>query len=425
MGSQRRVNDFQLFGTDKEKIPVKKFADGEFVGNEKGGSFKYQMDLRLPKSQTVMAHISWMAENYGLVMLNDLLPQFSKSKISARVRFKLPDGWRVSSNEKILGENDFLVEDIRNGVFLIGDQWRTIKSEGKGAEINLYTLGKWKFEDAEVLAMADSITSEYSKIFGIKPAERNSIFLLPFAKNIGQGRWQAETRGKNITIVSSSMPFRNQALQRLHEQLRHELFHLWIPNRLNLLGDYAWFYEGFAVYQALKTGVWLGQIRFEDFLSTLGSAYDIHTRSSNDISFFSATNNSSNGISSSVYSKGMLVAFLTDIAILRKTKGKRDISVVFRGLPFRSAVNKNALSANQVILEEFSKRDELLEIVEKYIKGAAKIRWDDYLDSIGVEDVGRVPFARLRMRSKLKGKEKALLKKLGYNRWRKFVKRSR
>jgi len=420
-----RVKNFELRDDEGKKIPVKKFGDGEFLAEREARSFAYDLDLSTSNEQNSFAHVSWIVKSNGLLMLNDLLPQFGNRNSSAKISFDLPKGWEVAGNRMETDGRDFIVEDIEDEVFLVGDQWRAVKKERDSKTVNFYSVGKWQFEDSEALAMAESISLEYAELFGKKVPDETNIFLLPFPNQTSVGRWQAETRGKNIAIISSSMPFKNQALQRLHEQLRHEIFHLWIPNRLNLLGNYAWFYEGFAVYQALKTGVWLGQIRFEDFLSTLGRAYDLHYRSTNDRSFLSLAKSRSNTVSTSVYSKGMLVAFLSDIAILQKSKGKRDIAAILRSLPYKSEGNGDRLAANDVILSVFSARPELDEIVEKYIKGSSKIDWESYLKYIGVENKGNVRFVRLRVKAKLTGKQKTLLNKLGYNRWRKFIRRPR
>ncbi len=273
--------------------------------------------------------------------------------------------------------------------------------------------------------MAQSILSEYDKLFGEIPFEKTQIYLIRFPKEIEFGRWRAETRGGNTVILSSSLPFKNQAVQRLHEQLRHELFHLWIPNSLNLSGDYAWFYEGFAVYQALKTGVWLGQIRFEDFLNTISEAYNIVNRVEQKYSLIEVSKSRWQGASASVYSKGLLVAFLCDVAILEKSKGKRDLENIFLEVYQKNNNSNIKKDANESILQVLNSFDELNFIVEKHIKGTEKIDLANYLTSIGIENVGTNSDAKFKLKGKLRGREKAVLEKLGYNRWREILRKSK
>ena len=155
---------------------------------------------------------------------------------------------------------------------------------------------------------------------------------MKFPSRCSVGTWEADTRGSTITIVSSDMPFKTQSLQRLHEQLRHEIFHLWIPNGVNLSGNYDWFYEGFALYQSLKVGVAVNRIRFEDMLDTLSRAYNIDSMQSQKLSLIDASKNRWNGSNTQVYARGMLVAFLCDLALLEKSKGKLSTDDLLRDL---------------------------------------------------------------------------------------------
>ena len=62
--------------------------------------------------------------------------------------------------------------------------------------------------------------------------------------------------------------------------MSHELFHLWVPNSLQLAGDYDWFFEGFTLYQALRTDLRLGLISFNDYLETIARVYDSYLAAS-------------------------------------------------------------------------------------------------------------------------------------------------
>ena len=217
------------------------------------------------------------------------------------------------------------------------------------------------------------------------------------------------------------MPFKTLSLQRLHEQLRHELFHLWIPNNLALTGNYDWFYEGFTVYKALKTGVQTNQIRFEDFLDTLSQAYKIDDFQTPSISLIEASKNRWNGANSQVYSRGMLVAFLCDVALLRQSKGKHSIDDIFREIYGKYRIPNELQDGNTAILSVLGNYTELRTIVENYIKGVSKIDWTSDLESIGIE-MSKTDFSiNLNVKSKLDKRQKDLLNKLGYNNWRKIA----
>ncbi len=422
---ERRIRNFKVFNKSDIEIPHKKFADGEFTAENEAGSFSYEVDLNVPENKSLMAHISWIDKEKGLLMLNDLFPNFGKENISARIKFELPEDWQISTREKSAGENEFQTDDLEKAIFLIGKDWREKEFTVKNTKINFVFSGEWQFSDAEASEMARSILSEYDKLFGEIPFEKTQIYLIRFPKEIETGRWRAETRGANTVILSSSMPFKSQAIQRLHEQLRHELFHLWIPNSLNLSGDYAWFYEGFAVYQALKTGVWLGQIRFEDFLNTISQAYNIVNRFGQNYSLIEISKNRWQTGSESVYAKGLLVAFLCDVAILEKSRGKRDLDQVFLEVYQKHGKSNVKKDADESVLRVLNDFDELKFIIEKHIKGTEKIGLANYPTSIGIKNAGTSSEAKFILKEKLRGREKAILEKLGYNRWREILRRSR
>jgi hypothetical protein len=279
-------------------------------------------------------------------------------------------------------------------------------------------------------------------VFGDDGNNQRLIILSDFRTKTSAGQWQAETRGSNVTVISSDMPFRTQSLQRLHEQLRHELFHLWIPNGVNLTGNYDWFYEGFALYESLKLAVALNRIRFEDFLDTLSRAHTIDSAQSQRTSLIQASNTRFEGSNTQIYSRGMLVAFLCDLALLEQSKRKRSVENVLTELfekyrkPVRSADRNRAVlewlrnpkkisivdrsDGNTAVLELLRTNPKMISIVDKYITGSQKIEWASDLAAAGIEDSDAGPITNLRVKEKLNGRQKTLLDKLGYNNWRKL-----
>lgn len=417
----KKVTDLQLFDDSQNEINYKKFADGEFVSEQNAQRFSYKLDISVLQNATSNAHISWANKSQGILMLNDLFPKLNGDKTSAKITFELPNDWKILTNEKGFNANTFLVEDLENAVFVIGKSWRKKEILLDKHRLSFVIFDKWQFEDKLAYEMAKEIFKEYAKLFGGIPFTNSQIVLMNFPIKTEINRWRAETRGTNITILSSQTLAPNLAKQRLHEQLRHEIFHLWIPNSLNLSGDYAWFYEGFAVYQALKTGVWLGQIRFDDFLNTLEQAYFLTQKRNRRISLIEDSKMRWNGNISSVYAKGLLVAFLCEVAILRQSKGKKDLKTIFRRTYRKYSKNAEKTDANTSILKVLQQSKELDPIIKKYINGKEKFEWAKYLSALGIENIGNDINANLRLKSKLSGRQKTLLKKLGYNRRRNFI----
>ena len=141
--------------------------------------------------------------------------------------------------------------------------------------MRLAISGEHQVADETIANDAAAIYGEYLKLFESAPSEPAGQIAVIRFPSLAAGVWEAETRGLTVTITTSGGLSPRDAEQRLDQQLRHELFHLWVPNGVNLSGNYDWFYEGFAMYEEQKLGVTMNQIRFEDFLWTLGRAYDI------------------------------------------------------------------------------------------------------------------------------------------------------
>lgn len=420
-----RVSYFSVFDKQGRAISINKLTDSEFLAEEIADSFKYQINLSSLQSITGKAHVSWLSGEQGILMLDDLLPQFNSNNqpVSARIKFELPADWKIISSEKKSNETTFEVKNVEKAIFGIGKAWRKQEISINKSSLNLAVAGERQFSDAEALQMASGIYENYQTLFGEPPTEKVQIFLMRFPKEIKFGRWEAEARGSTLTILSADMPFKTQSLQLLHEQLRHELFHLWLPNNLNLTGNYDWFYEGFTVYQALRTGIAMNQIRFEDFLDTLAQAYNLDNLQDRRTSLIESSKNRWSGANSQVYARGMLVAFLCDVALLRKSKGKRSISEIFRAIYEKYHIPSPPEDGNAAILKALQNYPELDLIIEKYVAGAEKVNWEASLQSIGIETEEENLVARLKVKAKPSGKQKDLLDKLGYNNWRKISER--
>ncbi len=415
-----RIENLKIKNDKNQEVGFIKTSAGEIQTAAGFSAVSYNLKIFVPENVLTTAHVSWLSETHGLLMLNDLLPDLGE-KASAKVLFELPDGWKISASEKQTGEKSFQVSNVQTAVFLIGADWRQNSISVGDSIINFSVVGDWSFTPAQAAQTAGEILTEYQKIFGAIPEQRINIFLLRFPREIGFERWRAETRGANITILSAPTAFETLAAQRLHEQLRHELFHLWIPNNLSLTGDYAWFYEGFTQYAALRTGVKLNRISFYNFLNTLEQAINLTRRQNQTLSLLEASKSRWRGNYSGVYAEGIIIAFLADAALLRESGGKIDLFDVFRQVFQKYHPAENKIDGNTAILEILQNYKGLVPIVEKYIKGANKINFVNDLNATGIEISETDARQKLQIKAQLNRREKDLLNKLGYNNWRKVV----
>ncbi len=429
-----RISNLKLFDSKGDAVPYKRFMPGEYVAESEFVGWSYQIDLKPPKDQRLMARVSWMVKADGALMLGDLLPQFENSQNtkSAKITIAVPSDkagvpGQIYTSERRLDSNTFLSEAFEDSVFYIGNAWDSVKNIDSTAPffvpIEICLLGRFQFDSFEATDLAKHILKEYNKLFGDQMFPVTvAITKLPDDKMLEI--WEADTRGSYITILTSDTTFKSQSLQQLHEQLRHEMFHLWIPNGVNLSGNYDWFYEGFALYQSLKTGVALNRIRFDDYLDTLSRAYDVDKRLSQKLSLIELSKNRWAGDNNTrIYARGMLVAFLCDLALLEKSKGKRSVTDLLRKLYEDHRPPASEVDGNAAVLELLRSHAELKPIIDRNITGSETIDWSNLLEDAGLEVETVSQTTQLKVMAKPSGRQKDLLDRLGYNNWRKLLRK--
>lgn len=415
-----RISDVELFDANNQKISYRKIADGSFVAERNFDSFSYRVNAAIPQNVLSIAHISWISGDKGVLRTEDLLPVF-ETKYQTNVSIILPQNWKIATSEKVSNQNSFKIKNFENAVFIVGKNWNEQNFSVSNSNIKVILDDKWKLEKSAVEKIVREILLKYENFFGAIPQKNLQIVNFNFPKDVGFERWRAETFSENILIMSSPPTFESQMRQRFQEQLRHELFHLWMPNNLALDGDYAWFYEGFAQYAALKIGVELNQISFGDFLNTIEQSYNLGNRRSQPISLIEASKNRWLGENSSVYAKGLAIAFLFDVALLKQSGGKRDLIFLLKQI-YEKHKNPNKIEdGNAAILNLSANYEELSPIIEDYVKGAKKLDFEKPLQQTGIEILPNGSNIKLQTKVKLTRGEKDFLNKLGYNNWRKIL----
>lgn len=384
---------------------------GDFAPAGEFSRTGYEISLSPVSNQSAAAHVSWVSGDIGLLMLDELLPQSSDVR-QGTVRFVLPAGWDIYPKPSVDGS--FRFSNADKAAFLIGRNIRSLPLNGGILNI----AGDWHFTDQDAQKLASQILEAYTRAIGTIPAG-TQVNILKFPTEVQPDQWEADTRGSTVTIVSSDTPFASQSIQRLHEQLRHEMFHLWFPNGVNLSGNYDWFYEGFALYQSLKLGVSVNRIRFEDYLDTLSRAYSIDSFGTRRLSLIEASRHRFDGNNTQVYARGMIVAFLCDLALLETSKGKRSTDELVRELYRKHPISSVREDGNTAILSAMKANPELVPIADRYITGADTIDWASLLSGAGLEAVVTGRETALKVILKPSGRQKDILDKLGYNNWRK------
>ena len=136
-------------------------------------------------------------------------------------------------------------------------------------------------------------------------------------------------------------------------------------------------------------------------------------------SLVESANNRRSGEHKQIYARGMLIAFLCDVALLRASRGKHSVAEIFQEIYRKHRLPNKFVEGSAAILKVLKDHSELNQIIEKYIVGADKINWETDLASIGIEAMKENRVVRLAAKAKLNSGQKDLLDKLGYNNWRK------
>jgi hypothetical protein len=407
LGIAERVEDFRATTAFEQDARAKKIATGEFRSEVPAGKISYRVNVSKPGAGDV-SHVSWIAGDYGLLMLGDLLPQDFEN---LSLRFELPPGWDVASANA--GDaNLYQVTAPETAIFFVGRSFRKASRTVDDAAVTTVLGGSWPFKDRDALGAATKVMKSYLTLTGFKLPGSAFIMIAPLPVKVGNTKWRAETRGSTIVLlIDPSADFKNWVGQ-LSVIFTHELLHLWVPNRLKLEGDYDWFFEGFTLYTALQTALKLKIIDFKEYLDTLARVYDSYLSYDDNLSLIEASERRWTTPGSLVYDKGMLLAFLYDLKIRKESGGATTLADRYREL-FGGRAAANA-SGNDVIIALLDSPPAMNGFARGYVESKAKLELEQVLPSYGLTLDSSGKQSQLRVSANLNAEQKQLLRSLGY-----------
>lgn len=421
VGMGERIENLSLMNAQGENVAARKTAPGEYEAAGVATRFSYEVKLEAPTFTTDSAYISWLSPERGFLMLGDLLPRAGNESDPAQpftIDFVLPAGWSVFSNETRGSNGQFLVTDRDAARFFVGRDLREKRLRAGSIDFSLVASGDWAFSDEEVAEAARNILKEHERTMGGPPLQSHVMLMLsPYPRAVGAERWSAEARGGNVVLLSGRQPSKVVGMALLTTPLTHELFHLWLPNALALDGNYDWFYEGFTLYQAMRAGMRLGMLSFDDYLKAMGRANDIYL-SSNDRdkwSLIEASERRWSGATSLIYNKGMLVAFLYDLYLREQSGGKRSLDNVYRELFRLYGRSSVRTDGNRAVISALGGEAEMREFVRRYIESPTAIDLKSSLSGYGLEILPGGARTHISIAGSTSQRQRDLLRQLGYN----------
>jgi hypothetical protein len=407
LGIAERIDDFRATTSSEQDAEAKKIVTGEFRSELPANKISYRVNVSKPNAAGV-SHVSWIAGDYGLLMLADLLPQ---DFTNVSLRFNLPGNWGVTSSSSGYA-NLYQVVAPEKAIFLVGRLFRRANQTVDDVSVTTVIGGSWPFSERDALGAATKVMKSYLELTGYKLPDGAFIMIVPLPVKVGDTKWRAETRGSTVVLlIDPAADFKNWFGQ-LGVIFTHELLHLWVPNGLRLEGDYDWFFEGFTLYTALQTALKLRIIDFKEYLDTLARVYDSYLSYADDISLIEASERRWTTPGSLVYEKGMLVAFLYDLKIRKDSGGASTLADRYREL-FGGRVAAN-VSGNEAIISLLDSPPAMNGFARSKVETRAKLELEQVLPSYGLTLDSSGKQSELRVSRELNDEQKKLLRSLGY-----------
>ena len=401
-----RVDGFQAFGESGQGVGLKKIAVGEYRSDLPATKISYSVNL-LGTVQNGAAHTSWLMNDHGYLRFADLAPlDFERF----HVRFNLRAGWTVESVIAPEANGEYQVTDPLKSVFFVGNSLRKLSANPGGVGVDVVLNGKWPFKDTDALKAATEVMQRYLAITQFRLPGRSMIMIAPPPFTAGMDEWWAETRGSTVALLIE--PRGKSLKEYLSIIFTHELLHLWVPNSLNLEGDYDWFFEGFTLYMALRMALDIEVIKFKEFLNTLGRTYDSYLSQPDDSSLLEASEKRWTTTGSQVYVKGMLVAFLYDLLVRRESGGRITLADRYREL-FNGGVAEHA-QGNEAIIRVLGSSPATKDFTKLYIENVRKLELERVLPAYGLQLQASGKGSQLRVSRELSAEQKQVLRSLGY-----------
>lgn len=381
IGLGTRIEQFRASSSGPGENRASLVAAGEFTVSDETSKVQYVVNLSALSPSSDRAHVSWLGQNEGLLMLGDLLPT-SVLDENLSLDVVLPPEWSASAFAES-ERGTFSVDKPAETIIAIGTRIKQKTKQVGALKLTTSLAGDWTIKEDDITKVAQKIIREYNKLTGFALSQSAHLIFIS-DRNSGPEVWSAEARGRTVTLVMGTNARREALLGRASVVLAHELFHLWVPNSLSLNGEYAWFFEGFTLYQALLTTLKFKWIDFQEFLRTLAAVHDAYylAPEKDRWSLFQLSERRWTIGTPLVYEKGMLVAFLYDLERRFGTNGKETLSDIYRQL--FSHHRASALAANEVIIGLLNEAQGMSDFSSNFVTNPGSLKLADTLPRYGI-----------------------------------------
>ena len=180
LGIAERINDFHATTASGQDAGVKKIATGEFCSALHATKISYRVNVSKPTAADV-SHVSWIAGDYGLLMLADLLP---RDFASVSIRFELPEGWGVDGSNSADADLHQVIAPEK-AIFLVGRSFGNAQGSVGNTSVTTVVGGSWPFKERDALSSATKVMKSYQELTGYQWSGGVLIMIVPLPVKIG------------------------------------------------------------------------------------------------------------------------------------------------------------------------------------------------------------------------------------------------
>ena len=123
--------------------------------------------------------------------------------------------------------------------------------------------------------------------------------------------------------------------------------------------------------------------------------------------------NRSAGGDTDLYARGMIIAFLTDLELMRASGGKANVETLLRDLFEKYHEAPSQVDGNKAVFDLIASP-----LIARYVQGTEQIDIDRALQVAGIDLVKNGPSYSLKVTARPDRRQREMLDKLGYNNWR-------
>lgn len=326
-----------------------------------------------------------------------------------RVRFALPEGWRVGSalvpdEEGWYGAEDY--DELVDSPFLVGGTLTQASLDVGDVPVEVWVYSKTgRVRAAQLLDGMEAMLTSAGAFLGGLPVERY-VFLWHF-ESVSMGAWEHSTSSQYVMAEPSA--WTAEVAQSLTDIAAHEFFHVVTP--LNIHSEiiehfdferptpsqHLWLYEGVTEWASDVMQLRSGLIDLPDYLArqvekiVIDRAYFDTSVSLVQLALTSYTDEGQRQYAN-IYMRGALVAGLLDIRLLELSGGRRGLRELV--LELSRAYGKDRPFPEDGFFEIAVERTgpEIGDFLERYVKAAEPLPIAEYYAKLGIRFVdGDVP----------------------------------